>query len=151
MILDKRNEFADALALNTGGAATYLLGDQIDRGAVNPIIGAETLYLVVSVDTAITCGTTGTVAFSLASDDTAAISTTTATIHATSRAWATSATAIPAGTVLAVIELPRSATYERYLGILQVTGSAAVSAGKVNAFLTSEPALWVATDSPFQL
>jgi hypothetical protein len=53
--------------------------------------------------------------------------------------------------VLAVIELPRSTTYERYLGILQTTGSAAVSAGKINAFLTSEPAMWAATDAPFQL
>ncbi len=32
MILDELLEFCDATALNTGGAASYLIGDQIDLG-----------------------------------------------------------------------------------------------------------------------
>ena len=151
MILDSRNEFADALALNTGAAGTYLLGNQIDMGAVSPGIGSDSLYLVINVDTAITAASAGTLAFSLASDDSAAISTSTATIHATTKAFATSATAIAAGTVLAVIELPRSFTYERFLGVLQVTGTTAISAGKINAFLTPDPARWSAYDAPSHL
>lgn len=144
MILDSRNEFCDATACNTGAAGTYLLGSQIDLGAAGRDVGnGEPLYLVVTVDTGITCGTTGTVSFSLASDDSASISTSTSTIHVTSKAWDTSATAIAAGTVLMAVALPtEGAVYERYLGILQTTGTAAVSAGKINAFLTRDVAKW---------
>lgn len=152
MILDERNEFADAVALNTGAAATYNLGDVIDLGVARDLGGDQALYLVVTVDTGITCGTSGTVAFQLVSDGTDTIATNgTQSVHAVSKAWATSSTAIPAGTVLFAIALPmEGTTYERYLAVQQVTGSAAVSAGKVNAFLTPDVARWKATDAPFQ-
>lgn len=159
MIFDSRNEFADAVALNTGAAGTYLIGSQIDVSLAGVSttpghIGAiDDMYLVISVDTGITAGTAGTVQFQLASDDTASIATNgTATVHFTTAAFATGTGtgtgALKAGTVLAVIELPKSFSYERYLGVLQVTGTAAVTAGKVNAFLTGDPALWAAFDAP---
>lgn len=147
MILDERTEFCDAVALNTGAAGTYLLGDQIDLGVASDIGAGQPLYLVVTVDTGITVGTgTGTVSFSLASDASAAIATGgTATVHATSAAWATSTTAIPAGTVLFAVALPmEGAVYKRYLGILQNTGTTAISAGKINAFLTHNVAKYKA-------
>jgi hypothetical protein len=34
--------------------------------------------------------------------------------------------------------------YEQFLGILQVTGTTAISAGKINAFLTSDVQKWKA-------
>lgn len=147
MILDERTEFCDAVALNTGAAGTYLLGDQIDLGVARDIGAGQPLYLVVTVDTGITVGTgTGTVSFSLASDASASIATDgTATVHATSAAWATSTTAIPAGTVLFAVALPmEGAVYERYLGILQTTGTTAINAGKINAFLTHDVAKYKA-------
>lgn len=147
MILDERTEFCDAVALNTGAAGTYLLGDQIDLGVARDIGAGQPLYLVVTVDTGITVATsTGTVSFSLASDDSASIATNgTATVHATSAAWATSTTAIPAGTVLFAVALPmEGAVYERYLGILQTTGTTAINAGKINAFLTHDVAKYKA-------
>lgn len=153
MILDERTEFCDAVALNTGAAGTYLLGDQIDLGVARDIGAGQPLYLVVTVDTGITLaapttGTaTGTVSFSLASDASAAIATDgTATVHATSAAWATSSTTdIPAGTVLFAVALPmEGAVYERYLGILQTTGTTAINAGKINAFLTHDVAKYKA-------
>lgn len=147
MILDERTEFCDAVALNTGAAGTYLLGDQIDLGVARDIGAGQPLYLVVTVDTGITVGTgTGTVSFSLASDASAAIATDgSATVHATSAAWATSTTAIPAGTVLFAVALPmQGTTYERYLGILQSTGTTAINAGKINAFLTHDVAKYKA-------
>ena len=55
-----------------------------------------------------------------------------------------------AGKVLAAVKLPQGFNYERYLGILQVTGTTAISAGKINAFLTSDITLWAAYDSPSQ-
>lgn len=147
MILDERTEFCDAVALNTGAAGTYLLGDQIDLGVARDIGAGQPLYLVVTVDTGITvAASTGTVSFSLASDDSASIATNgTATVHATSAAWATSTTAIPAGTVLFAVALPmEGAVYERYLGILQTTGTTAINAGKINAFLTHDVAKYKA-------
>lgn len=145
MILDRLNEFCDATPLNTGAAGTYLLGNQIDLGVAARDVGVgESLYLVIQVATAITvASSTGTVSFSLASDDTAAISTSTASIHMTSKAWATSTTPIPAGTVLFCIELPMEGTvYERFLGILQNTGTTAINAGAIDAFLVNDVAKW---------
>lgn len=156
MVLDKFGEFCDAIACNTGAAGTYLLGSQIDIGAVRDVGNGEELYLVISVDTGIKlASSTGTISFSLASDDSASISTSTSTIHFTTPAYATSATTdastLAAGTVLAVVALPwEGNAYERYLGILQNTGTTAISAGKINAFLTKTPAKWKAYDSPSQ-
>jgi hypothetical protein len=153
MILDERTEFADATALNTGAAGTYLVGDVMDlvgsnvpSGATGHSIGKDgrPAFLVIQIDTAVTSGGAATVQFKLASDAQAAIATDgTATEHWTSAAIA-KATLI-AGYLVAVIALPlENPVYERYLGILQVTGTAALTAGKINAFLTADPAVWKA-------
>lgn len=145
MILDDRLEFADALALNTGAAGTYLLGDVIDLGAVVPgdIGNGEPLYLVITVDTTATSGGSATADFRLASDAQAAIATDgSATVHATTGAQAVAT--LTAGKKF-VIPLPlEGPLYERYLGILQVTGTAAFTAGKINAFITLDPTGWKA-------
>lgn len=150
MILDRLNEFCDNTQLNTGGAGTYLIGNQIDLGSLQTRDiggGADTLWLVIAAATAITVASgTGTISFSLASDDTASISTSTSTIHATSRAWATNTSAanIPMGTVLFAVKLPLgSPAYERYLGILQTTGTTAINVGTVDAFLTHDISRWM--------
>lgn len=135
MIMDSRLEFCDAVALNTGAAGTYLLGSQIDLGT-DGVNDVDSVYLVVNVDTAATSGGSATLQISLASDDTASISTTTSTIHYTSAAIAVAS--LTAGTYVSRVELPKG-TYERYLGILQITGTAAFTAGKINAFLTNDP------------
>lgn len=150
MILDKRTEFADAVALNTGAAGTYLIGSQIDIGEARDIGNGQGLYLVVTVATGIeVAASAGTVAFKLASDSTAAIDTSTSTVHFTSPEFATSTTSdtttLAAGTVLFAVELPLEGNaYERYLGILQVTGTTAISAGAINAFLTADVQQWKA-------
>ncbi|WP_343684006.1 Bbp16 family capsid cement protein [Asticcacaulis sp.] len=140
MILDERTEFCDATALNTGAAGTYLIGDVMDLGAGRDFNDIEDLYLVIGVDTAVTSGGSATVQFHLASDAQAAIATDgSATYH-----W--SSPAIPKATLVAgyyVCKLPipkgGAPEFERYLGILQTTGTAALTAGKVNAFLTDNP------------
>ena len=145
MILDKRTEFADAVALNTGAAGTYLIGDQIDLGAAQRDVGnGEPLYLVITVDTLPTSGGAATAQFTLASDDSSAVATNgTASVHFVSKAFAISEMA--AGTVLVAVALPtQGVAYERYLGILQTTGTAAFTGGKVNAFLTHDVAKWKA-------
>jgi hypothetical protein len=151
MILDKRNEFCDAVALNTGGAGTYLLGDQIDLGTARDVGNGQPVYLVITVDTLPTsANSTATAQFSLASDATAAIATDgSATVHLQTKAFAISEMA--AGQVLAAIALPmEGVAYERYLGILQTTGTQAFTGGKINAFLTHDVAKWKSYDAPFQ-
>lgn len=141
MILDERNEFCDATALNTGAAASYLIGDVIDLGSVARDIGVgEDLYLVIQVDTTATSGGAATGQFHLASDAQAAIAVDgTATYHFSTAAIALAT--LVAGYLVAAVKLP-AGSYERYLGILQTTAVAAFTAGKVNAFLTHDIAKW---------
>lgn len=146
MILDERNEFCDATAANTGGAASYLLGDVIDLDpctvSPNTTVSLEgsDLYCVIQVDTTFTSGGAGTYQFHLASDAQAAIAVDgTATYHFSTAAIAVAT--LTAGYLIAAFKLPHG-SYERYLGILQTTAVAAATAGKINAFLTSDPALY---------
>lgn len=150
MILDKRNEFCDAVALNTGAAGTYLVGDQIDLGTARDMGNGEPMYLVITVDTLPTSGGSATAQFTLASDASASIATDgSATVHLQTKAFAISEMA--AGTMLAAIALPmEGVAYERYLGVLQTTGTAAFTGGKINAFLTHDVAKWKSYDAPFQ-
>lgn len=159
MILDERTEFCDAQTLNTGAAATYNIGDQVDLGLAGraPTSPGDHLYLVIQVATGITAGSAGTVQFQLVSDDTATPATNgTQSIHVQTRAFTTGTgtgtTTLRPGTVLAVVQVPlEGVVYERYLGVQQVTGTAAITAGAVDVFLTPSPAVWKAYDAPNQL
>lgn len=148
MILDERTEFCDATALNTGVAGSYLIGDVIDLGVARSLGGDQALYLVVNVDTTATSGGAATLQINLVTDDNAGLAS--PAVLASSRAIPLAS--LTAGATAFVIQLPQEGTlYERYLGIQQVTGTAAFTAGKVNAFLTFDVANWKAYDAPFQL
>jgi len=143
MIMDERLEFADATALDTSGTDTDLIGDVIDLGSTTSDIGnGQPIYLVIQVDTAVTSGGSATVDFKLLSDAAAAIAVDgTATQHFASGPVA-KATLI-AGYTVAVVALPIG-TYERFLGVATTTATAALTAGKINAFLTYDPVGWTA-------
>ena len=146
MILDERLEFADAVSV-AAAAGTALIGDVIDTSSIARDIGAgQPVYLVITVDTEIiTGGVAGTVKFQLASDAQAAIATDgTATVHLDTGSEATGAAGsnadLAAGRTLFYGTLPgEGSNYERYLGILAVTGTTTTTAGKINAFLTLDP------------
>lgn len=150
MILDERNEFADATSV-AAGAGTALIGDVIDLGTTSRDIGnGQQLYLVITTDTEIiTGGAAGTIKFQLASDSTASIATDgSATVHFDTGTLVTDDAAandsrLNAGGVIAAVALPMG-TYERYLGILAVIATTTVTAGKINAFLTTDVAKWQA-------
>lgn len=149
MILDSRTEFCDATALNTGAAGSYIIGNVVDLGATARDIGnGEELYLVVQVDTAGTSGGAATGQFNLVTDDNAALASPAVVVSSAAVAVAS----LTAGKTVLSVALPREGTaYERYIGIQQVTGTAAFTAGKVNAFLTKDPAAWKSYDAPYQL
>jgi len=140
MILDERTEFCDATALNTGTAGSYLIGDVIDTGG-DGINFVDDLYLVITVDTTAT-GSSSTGQFHLCSDAQEAIAVDgSATYHHSTDAIPVAT--LVAGYRVAAVRLP-AGTYERYLGIVQTTGTAAFSAGAVNAFLTPNIDQWKA-------
>lgn len=153
MILDELLEFCDATALNTGAAASYLVGDVIDIGGGTRIpsqtlqgigaYGTAPVYLVIQVDTTVTSGGSATVQFHLASDAQAAIAVDgTATYHFSTAAIPVAT--LVAGYLVALVALPLTRTYERYIGILQTTAVAALTAGKINAFFTLDISSWAA-------
>lgn len=153
MIMDERNEFADAASV-AAAAGTALIGDVIDLGATARDMGSgQPLYLVITTDTEIiTGGAAGTIKFQLASDAQAAIATDgSASVHIDTGTFITDDAAandsqMNAGGVIFCGPLPRQGrVYERYLGILAVIATTTVTAGKINAFLTLDPSKWVAT------
>lgn len=141
MILDELTEMCDAQAINTSATGTFRLGDQIPLSVVRDIGAGQPIYAVISVDTAIESTGAGTVQFKIVSDATATISTTGgATEHFASNV-------IPKATLVAgykiAVALPMEGNaYEDFLGVLAIVGTAKLSAGKINAFLTHDVARW---------
>jgi len=136
MLVDKLTTFCDATAMSTAGTGRALIGSQIDTGSVQRDIAEGTpVELVITVHTTFTSDGSATVSFEVASDDSAAIATdASATEHIVTQAF-------PVASLVAGFEvwrgpLPKEGpAYERYLGILQNVGTAALTAGKLNAFL----------------
>jgi len=148
MIIDSRLEFADAVSV-AAAAGTALIGNVIDLSVVRDIGVGKPVYLVITVDTdVVTGGAAGTIQFKLASDAQAAIATDgTASVHFTSKAFVTDDAGydLKAGLTAVAVALPmEGVAYERYLGILATIATTTVTAGKINAFLTTDPAAWKA-------
>ena len=136
MIMDERTEFADATALNTGAPGSYLIGDVVDLSNVRDIGSGQPIYLVVMVATTATSGGSATLTVQLVTDDNASLSS--PTVVAQSAVW--DVADLTAGTIVWMVPLPHEGVaYERYIGIRQVTGTAAFTAGALNAFLTLDP------------
>lgn len=143
MIIDARNEFADAadVAKATG---THLIGDVINLDDARDIGNGQSLYLVVTVDTQFDSAADGaSVEFVLASDASASIATDgTATEHVSTGAKG-EAELSPGQAYVLTVPLEGSA-YEQYLGLLAKVSGEATTAGKINAFLTMDPYGWQA-------
>jgi len=141
MIMDSLSEFCDAVALSTAGTGTYAIGNNLDTGSVVRDLGqGQPLFLVITVDTAVT-GTSSTVQFQLVSDaqDPPAADGT-ETIHIMTQDFPEAS--LVAGYTI-VHPLPMGdLDYERYLGVQYIVGAAALTAGKINAFLTLDPTGW---------
>lgn len=135
MITDKLATFADGVALNTGGAADYVIGDVIDLGANYQLWDTDELYFVAKVTTAATSNGSATLVLSLATDDNSSLSSPTKVFSTPAIAVAT----LVANYVLCKVEVPKGVAWERYIGIVQTTGTAAFTAGAIDAFLTSVP------------
>lgn len=138
MICDKLATFADDTALNTGAAGSYIIGDQLDLQVARNVaaaLGHAQLWLVIKVQTTATSGGAATGTFDLVTDDNSALSSPTVLVSSA----AIPVASLTANTVILITALPVGGTFERYLGIQQRTGTAAFTAGKIDAFLTTTP------------
>jgi hypothetical protein len=142
MIIDSRNKFCEDEAAS-GTQATRLEGDVIDLKTARDIGNGQPVYAVITVSTAFTSGTSSTVNFQIVSDAQEAIATDgSATVHA--QTGAVAHTELTAGKRY-VLPLPlEGREYERYLGLLVVTGAATTTAGAITAFLSLDPDGWKA-------
>jgi hypothetical protein len=140
MLMDKRTQFASAEAIG-GSTGRRLVGDVIDLGNVRDIGAPNNIYLVVQLAVAMTSGGSATVQIELASDAQAAIAVDgSATVHLTSPEFAFDSKIV--GDQLLVAPIPQEfadTLYERYLGVIVNVGTAALTAGSINAFLTDKP------------
>lgn len=148
MIIDKLGTFANNLALNLGAAANYNLGDVYDLGTGTPaMFNPDDIFCVLRVRSAITSVGAATVNFQLISDSNAVPDLTYATEVVHWQSGAIAKASLVAGYIIGVFELPRTApgtgatTYKRYLGIQTLIGTAALTAGAIDAFLTRDAAL----------
>ena len=142
--MDDTLEFADATSVGTPNNSTGNVGDFIDTDVIRDVGAGTPLYLIVTVDTAVTSGGAATVAFQLVSDATTTIATDgTATKHIETDAIAVAS--LTAGYTM-VVPLPSvNPAYERYIGFqVKETAGQALTAGNVNAFLTLDPTGWSA-------
>ena len=139
MYLDAKTELSDAQAVTS----TAISSNVIDLGATNTLkdIGTgKDVYLVVSTQTAATdSGSDATLTVTLESDSTANLATS-ATVHYSTGAMAFAAFS-PAGSVLAAVKLP-AGNYERYVGVRYTVASGPLTAGKFDAFLTTDVQAW---------
>lgn len=128
MLLDTLNEFSDAQAETT--VAAHDSTNIVDLGAdSNQAIGHE-LYLNIIVETAVTSAGAATVQFQLLTDDNAAFSS-------ASTLWDSGAigkATLVDGYQVCRIRVPKGA--ERYLKVVYTIGTAALTAGKFDAFLS---------------
>lgn len=148
MILDERTEFADATAVGVPNNTTVNVGDVINLESIGVHLGSgEPVYLVITIQTAITSGGASVVSLLLSSDSTGTLAVDgTQTTH-----WESDRLAVAGFTAgkRFVVPLPQSDavghTYEQFLGVqVRESGSVVLTGGTINAFLTLDPVIWKA-------
>jgi hypothetical protein len=141
MLIDAHNEFSDSQAVTVTAISTNVidLGPTTDN-TTRDIGSGEPVWCVIRTAVAITdAGSDATLTASLESDSTADLATS-ATVHFTTAALAFAAYSA-AGSVIAAFRLPPG-NYERYLGVRYTVGSGPFTAGAIDAFLTTDYAVY---------
>lgn len=138
MWLDKQNLLSDAQAVTSTAISENVIDTAYSGTAplANLGDGKVPLYLVVLTQT--TCTDTSsdaTLTVTLESDSTADLATS-ATVHFSTGAIAFASFAA-AGTQICAVALPHG-NYERYVGVRYTVASGPLTAGKFDAFLTTD-------------
>jgi hypothetical protein len=139
-MLDTLSNFGLNTALNTGVAGSYMLGSAIDLSLARDVGAGKPLYMVISVSVAC-LSATGTLQFALVTDSEDPALTSAERLLLTPEFVQADLTA---GTLVFVTALPSGhPAYERYIQLMQITGTAAWTAGNINAYLTDAVPNWV--------
>lgn len=139
MIYDERSEFGSNLSAATGAPGTYLVGDVVDTA--NLAAFSSDVWLVIQVAETFTSGGAATATFHLASDAQGSIATDgSATYHLSTGALPLSR--LVRGATVAAFPVPVGTAHERYLGLLQTTGTAAFTGGRITAALVADPSAY---------
>lgn len=130
MIFSRYEEFSDAQAETT--VAAHASTNQVDLQAAGDAIGRE-MWVHIAVNTALTSGGSATVAIALQCDNDSAFGS-------PKTLWSLAATAFDdaaftPGKELCGIRLP--AGCERYVRVVYTIGTAVLTGGKFDAFLTN--------------
>jgi hypothetical protein len=142
MFIDSRLEFSDAQSIISTASTAVTSTYSVDTGSITrDLCCGEPLYLVVTVDTAVTAASAGTLKIDFVSSAASALSgaTTHASVSLTTATTASAANLTSKGSIAWVLALPCGLTYLRYIGVIYTPVTAATTAGKLNAFLTKEP------------
>jgi hypothetical protein len=138
-MIDKLTTFGLATALNTGVAGSYIIGDAIDLSVARDVGAGKPLYLVISVSTAC-LSATGTLQFALLTDAQDPAVTSAEQLLLTPEFVQADLTA---GTLVFATTLPSGhPAYEQFIQLMQITGTAAWTAGAINAYLTDAVPNW---------
>jgi hypothetical protein len=141
-LIDYNAQFCDEDTI-TATVANAIVGDVYDTSATPTLkdigLNAKPMYLVISIDEAVTSNGSATVAFTLLSDSTANLATS-ATTHINTGDIAI-ATLVKGYKM--IFPLPPG-NYERYVGIFANTKVQTLNAGTVSAYLTMDPPKWTA-------
>jgi hypothetical protein len=140
MLLDRRTTFCENTAIGAG-TGRRALGDAIDLQSLRDIGADANVYLVVQMSVTATSGGAGTLQIELVTDaQDPPLVDGSATEHITSQVFALANLAAGAELIKMVLPIEsQGATYERYLSIIANVGTAALTAGSINAFLTLQP------------
>lgn len=137
-IIDSTLQFASATTVALA-AGTANLGNVVDLTVARNVGRGEDVALSITVTTGITvASSTGTIQFRLVADSSATPSTSApAQVFAYSPVFATSTTAIAAGTVLWTVDIPAETgqAAARYMGVQVIVGTTTINAGAVSAEL----------------
>lgn len=124
MIMDIQNTYSDAQALTSAAASTNI----IDHGAIRALGTGENLYVVLTVDVALTdTGSNSTVTVDLQTDDNSSFSS-----NATSQTLFTIAATAAAGTKY-IARVAPGAMNERYSRLYYTMNNGDLSTGTVTA------------------
>jgi hypothetical protein len=141
MILDENLLFGYKTALSTAAPATSKYGKALDLLNINLDRGEGwPFYFCAFVNVAATSGGAATLALALTHADNEDLTTNPVNLYLSPTFALADLT--PAGKLLFMVALPKGVLYKRWLGVRQIVGAHALTAGALNVFLTPDPDNW---------
>lgn len=139
MLIDSRSRFAVPTALSTAGTTTGLkFGEALDMSVARDLGEGHPIHLWIDITTAATSGGSATVGFQFVTADVEALTT---NVEVVWQSPSIAVASLVAGYRFPLLSLPYY-NYRRWIGLRQVIGTAALTAGAAEGFLTTDASSW---------